>query len=85
MDAAPRHAASSIDPKAPGPRGQGDQQAFGQLYDQSSTLLFTLAYRILSNRDEAAELLQDVPRSLEKLPSTCGARQSHRLAGHPDP
>jgi RNA polymerase sigma-70 factor (ECF subfamily) len=31
-----------------------------QLYDQSSTLLFTLAYRILNDRDEAAELLQEV-------------------------
>ena len=60
MDAAPRHAASSIDPKLLARVAKGDQQAFGQLYDQSSTLLFTLAYRILSNRDEAAELLQDV-------------------------
>ena len=39
---------------------QGDQQAFSQLYDHSSTLLFTLAVRILGNHDEAAELLQDV-------------------------
>lgn len=38
----------------------GDQQAFSQLYDHSSTLLFTLAVRILGNREEAAELLQDV-------------------------
>ena len=39
---------------------KGDQQAFSQLYDHSSTLLFTLALRILGNREEAAELLQDV-------------------------
>ena len=39
---------------------KGDQQAFSQLYDHSSTLLFTLAVRILGNHEEAAELLQDV-------------------------
>lgn len=59
MDA-PRHAASSIDPKLLARVARGDQEAFGQLYDHSSTLLFTLASRILNNRDEAAELLQDV-------------------------
>lgn len=40
--------------------GKGDSQAFAQLYDHSSSVLFTLAHRILINRDEAAELLQDV-------------------------
>ena len=40
--------------------GKGDSQAFAELYEQSSSLLFTLALRILNNRDEAAELLQDV-------------------------
>jgi RNA polymerase sigma-70 factor (ECF subfamily) len=40
--------------------GKGDSQAFAQLYDHSSSVLFTLAQRILINRDEAAELLQDV-------------------------
>lgn len=39
---------------------KGDQQAFSQLYDHSSTLLYTLAFRILGNREEADELLQDV-------------------------
>lgn len=39
---------------------KGDHQAFSQLYDQSSSLLYTLALRILGNRDEAAELLQDI-------------------------
>jgi RNA polymerase sigma-70 factor (ECF subfamily) len=38
----------------------GDQQAFSQLYDHSSSLLFTLAVRILGNHEEAAALLQDV-------------------------
>lgn len=60
MEAASRQAASTIDPKLLARVAKGDQQAFGQLYDQSSTLLFTLAYRILNDRDEAAELLQEV-------------------------
>lgn len=60
MEAASPQAASTIDPKLLARVAKGDQQAFGQLYDQSSTLLFTLAYRILSDREEAAELLQEV-------------------------
>jgi len=39
---------------------KGDAQAFAQCYEQSSSVLFTLALRILNNRDEASELLQDV-------------------------
>ena len=39
---------------------RGDSQAFALLYDQTSSLLFTLAMRILNNREEASELLQDV-------------------------
>ncbi|WP_455370947.1 sigma-70 family RNA polymerase sigma factor [Petrachloros mirabilis] len=39
---------------------RGDQQAFSQLYDHSSALLYTLAFRILGSREEAEELLQDV-------------------------
>jgi|SRR2546421_299465 len=40
--------------------GKGDVEAFAQCYEQSSSVLFTLALRILNNRDEASELLQDV-------------------------
>lgn len=60
MESASRQAASSIEPKLLTRVAKGDPQAFSQLYDQSSTLLFTLAYRILSDREEAAELLQEV-------------------------
>ena len=60
MESASRQAASSIEPKLLTRVAKGDPKAFGQLYDQSSTLLFTLAYRILSDREEAAELLQEV-------------------------
>ncbi|HJR75514.1 MAG TPA: sigma-70 family RNA polymerase sigma factor [Nitrospiraceae bacterium] len=59
MDAASRQVAV-IDPKLLSRVAKGDLDAFGQLYDQSSVLLFTLAHRILGNRDEAAQLLQDV-------------------------
>src|SRR5678810_516979 len=60
MDTPTRHATSSIDPALLASIVKGDQQAFSQLYDHSSTLLYTLAFRILGNRDEADELLQDV-------------------------
>ncbi|HXV68847.1 MAG TPA: sigma-70 family RNA polymerase sigma factor [Nitrospira sp.] len=60
MDAPPQLAASTIDPKLLARVVKGDQQAFSQLYDQSSTLLFSLALRILGSREEAAELLQEV-------------------------
>jgi RNA polymerase sigma-70 factor (ECF subfamily) len=39
---------------------KGDRRAFGQLYDRSSQVLFTLSLRILSDREEAEDLLQEV-------------------------
>jgi len=39
---------------------KGDHQAFSQLYDQSSALLYSMAVRILGSREDAAELLQEV-------------------------
>lgn len=60
MDTPSPHATSIIDPTLLARVVKGDQQAFSQLYDYSSTLLFTLAVRMLGNREEAAELLQDV-------------------------
>jgi RNA polymerase sigma-70 factor (ECF subfamily) len=60
METSSRHASSSIDPKLMAQVVKGDHQAFSQLYDQSSSLLYTLALRILGDRDEAAELLQDI-------------------------
>ena len=60
MDNPLQLAASMIDPTLLARVVKGDQQAFSQLYDHSSTLLFTLAVRILGNHEEAAELLQDV-------------------------
>ena len=60
MDTPSPQASSIIDPTLLARVVKGDQQAFSQLYDYSSTLLFTLAVRMLGNREEAAELLQDV-------------------------
>jgi RNA polymerase sigma-70 factor (ECF subfamily) len=60
MDKASQYTTSMIDPALLARVVTGDQQAFSQLYDHSSTLLFTLAVRILGNREEATDLLQDV-------------------------
>jgi len=60
MDKPSQHATSVIDPPLLARVVKGDQQAFSQLYDYSSTLLFTLAVRIIGNREESAELLQEV-------------------------
>jgi RNA polymerase sigma-70 factor (ECF subfamily) len=60
MDKPSQQATSTIDPTLLARVAKGDHQAFSQLYDHSSTLLFTLAVRILGNHEEAAELLQDV-------------------------
>ncbi len=39
---------------------KGDQAAFRLFYDQSSRLLFSLAWRILGTREEATELLHEL-------------------------
>jgi RNA polymerase sigma-70 factor, ECF subfamily len=60
MDTRNRRATSSIDPTLLARIVKGDQQAFSQLYDHSNALLYTLAFRILADREEADELLQEV-------------------------
>src|SRR5918994_1938727 len=60
MDSPSPHAASTIDPKLLARVVKGDQQAFSELYDQSSSLLYAMALRILSHREDAADLLQEV-------------------------
>jgi RNA polymerase sigma-70 factor, ECF subfamily len=60
MDKSPRLSTSTIDATLLDRIAKGDQQAFSQLYDHSSTLLFTLSVRIMGNHEEAAELLQEV-------------------------
>ncbi|MDH4084017.1 MAG: sigma-70 family RNA polymerase sigma factor [Nitrospira sp.] len=60
MDSTLPRAASAIDPKVAARAGKGDHLAFSQLYDQSSTMLFSLAVQILGSQEDAAEVLQDV-------------------------
>jgi RNA polymerase sigma-70 factor (ECF subfamily) len=60
MNTSPSYAASLIAPELVARAAKGDAKAFEALYDQSSSLLFTLALRILGDREEAAELLQEV-------------------------
>lgn len=51
---------SSIDTDLLVQIAKGDRRAFGQLYDRSAPILFTLLVRILSDREEAEDLLQEV-------------------------
>lgn len=60
MDSTPRPGASTIDPHLLARVVKGDQQAFSELYDQSSVLLYSVAVRILRDQEQAAELLQEV-------------------------
>jgi RNA polymerase sigma-70 factor, ECF subfamily len=60
MDSTPRPGASTIDPNLLARVVKGDQQAFSELYDQSSVLLYSVAVRILRDHEQAAELLQEV-------------------------
>lgn len=60
MDTAAHLAALAIDPKLVARVAKGEDHALGQLYDQSSTVLFSLALRILGNREEAADVLQEI-------------------------
>jgi RNA polymerase sigma-70 factor (ECF subfamily) len=60
MESSIRPAPSNINPELLAQVTKGDQRAFEELYDQSSSILFTLAARILGNHDEAADLLQEV-------------------------
>jgi RNA polymerase sigma-70 factor (ECF subfamily) len=52
--------ASCIEPELLALVGKGDRQAFERLYDRSSSLLYTLAVRILGDREEATDLTQEV-------------------------
>ncbi|MGH7232309.1 MAG: sigma-70 family RNA polymerase sigma factor [Nitrospiraceae bacterium] len=60
MDSSSGHASTVIDPDLLSLVAKGDRRAFGRLYDQSCSLLYTLAFRILGDKDEAGELLQEV-------------------------
>ncbi|MBH0202610.1 MAG: sigma-70 family RNA polymerase sigma factor [Nitrospira sp.] len=60
MDTSSQLTASAIDPKLVARVAKGELQALSQLYDQSSTVLFTLALRILGSHEDAADLLLEI-------------------------
>ncbi|MDF0674485.1 MAG: sigma-70 family RNA polymerase sigma factor [Nitrospira sp.] len=60
METSSQLVASAIDPTLVARVAKGEVHAFNQLYDQSSTVLFSLALRILGNREEAADVLQEI-------------------------
>ena len=55
-----RNQASCVDAALLARVAKGDIRAFDQLYEQTSPILYALAVRVLNNRDDAAELLQEV-------------------------
>ncbi|MCP9463515.1 MAG: sigma-70 family RNA polymerase sigma factor [Nitrospira sp.] len=55
-----QQAASTIEPALLSKVMKGDQQALASLYDSSSMLLYSLAFRIVGSREEAAEVLQQI-------------------------
>ncbi len=60
MDAPTPQSSSTVAPDLVARVANGDQAAFEQLYEQSSSLLFTLVSRIVGNQGDAADLLQEV-------------------------
>src|SRR5207247_10000188 len=59
---------------------KGDAQAFAQCYELSRSVLFTLALRILNNRDEASELLQDVYIEAWRKPGSFDPKRGSPMA-----
>jgi RNA polymerase sigma-70 factor (ECF subfamily) len=49
--------------------GDGDSSAIGELYDQIGSALFALAFRILNDRWEAEEIVQDIFANFWKNPN----------------
>ncbi|MCP9471438.1 MAG: sigma-70 family RNA polymerase sigma factor [Nitrospira sp.] len=62
----PEQAVSTIEPALLSRVMKGEPQAFSLLYDLSGTLLYSLALKILGNREEAADLLQEVYLEIRK-------------------
>ncbi|MCS6896496.1 MAG: sigma-70 family RNA polymerase sigma factor [Nitrospira sp.] len=60
MGLEPQPAASTLEPALVSQVARGDCQALAHLYDLSSVILYSLALRILGNREEAADLLQQI-------------------------
>lgn len=55
---------------------RGDSEAFDQLYAEFHGLVFNLAYRILADRDEASDLVQEVYLSIFRHVRSFGGESS---------
>jgi len=60
MDALSPEPSSTVDRELLARVAKGDQEAFERLYEQTSSLLYTLVVRIVGKPGEAADLLQEV-------------------------
>src|SRR5437867_7389827 len=60
MDALSPEPSSTVDRELLARVAKGDQEAFERLYEQTSSLLYTLVSRIVGKPGEAADLLQEV-------------------------
>jgi RNA polymerase sigma-70 factor (ECF subfamily) len=60
MDPSFEVSASTITPQLVARAANGESHALSQLYDQSSTVLFSLALRILGDREQAADVLLEI-------------------------
>ena len=60
MDALSPQNSSSVDRELLARVAKGNQEAFDRLYEQTSSLLYTLVLRIVRNPGDAADLLQEV-------------------------
>jgi len=59
---------------------KGDRRAFGHLYDRSSQVLFTLSLRMLGDREEAEDLLQEVYTEVWRKSVRYDARRGSAMA-----
>lgn len=59
---------------------RGDEPAFEELYERSSSILYGLALRMLHNPDEAAELLQDLYREVWRKAGSYDPRRGSPMA-----
>src|SRR2546428_10596433 len=73
MDALSPHHSSTVDRELLARVAKGNQEAFDRLYEQTSSLLYTLVLRIVGNPGDPAALLQE------------GALESWRTATHYNP
>lgn len=60
MESSPGQFSTVVDPDLLALIAKGDRRAFGKLYDQSCSLLYTLTCRILGDEDDAGDVLQEV-------------------------